>query len=140
MIDDLRDGLNDILGVRDDIGAALKEVYLVTRTWSGLSIGAGTATETSVRMLPSPRVVEFTDDLRIREGGVVKQGDLLLKQVSQQTYPTIDLVDGTSEAKNVEKLYDVGGKLFRVVSVTTKHLTWRVLLRPLSSQKRFSDG
>lgn len=136
IVSDLKPGLNAILGIRDDLGAALKEVYLVTRSWSGGELGEGDPTEIKVRMLPSPRVVEFKHDLRIKEGGAVQQGDILLKMISKVSFPKQCDVDGSTNSQNVEKFYEVGGILYRVVGVTEKHLTWNVLLRPISNQAR----
>lgn len=139
IVDDLRSGVNDLLGIRDSIGAALKEVWIVTRTWSGIELGDGTAFETREQMLPSPRVVEFKTDLRIKEGGAVQSGDIMLKMVSRQSFPNQADVDFSGIASNVEKLYEVGGRLYRPVGVTEKHLTWTILLRPLSDQKRYPN-
>lgn len=128
------ENVNSILGLRDSLGAALKDVYFVTRTWSGSELGAGSKTDTKVKMVPSPRVVEFKQDARIVEGGAIKQGDILLKMISKQSYPTETYVDGRSNVANIEHLYEVGGVLYRVVNVTEKHVTWTVLLRKLSSR------
>lgn len=128
------ENVNDILGLRDSLGAGLKDVFLVTRTWSGTEIGDGTKTDAKVKMLPSPRVVEFKHDMRLVEGGFVKAGDVLLKMVSKQTYPTENLLDGTSADPKIEKLYEVGGVLYRVINVREKHVVWNVLLRRLSQQ------
>jgi hypothetical protein len=132
IVSDLLGDVDSILSVRDQIGAALKPVYLVTRTWSGSELGEGTASVTKTQMLPSPRVVEFKHDLRLVEGGFVKAGDILLKMVSKQSYATESLLDGTSNVANVEKLYEVGGILYRPINVREKHVTWTVLLRRLS--------
>jgi hypothetical protein len=137
VISDLIPDINGILGVRDDLGAALKQVYLVTRTWTGAQIGAGSYTETRVQMLPSPRVVEFKNDLRIREGGAVKQGDVMLKMVSKETYAQADL-DFSNVSGAVEKFYELGGELYRPIGVTEKHVCWSVLLRRQSNQSRVS--
>lgn len=136
IVDDLRLNVNGILKIRDDIGAALKTVFMVTRTWSGTELGDGTSVEVRAQMLPSPRVVEFKSDVRIKEGGFVKVGDILLKMVSRQNFPHENMVDGTSEVPNIEKFYEVGGVLYRVINVATKHLTWNILLRPISDQSR----
>lgn len=134
IVDDILPDTDDLLSIRDDIGAALKEVYIVTRTWSGEELGAGQPSEIKERMLPSPHIVEFSHSLRIREGGAVKQGDILLKMVSKNKYPNLSDVDLSGLPLNVEKLYEVGGKLYRPISVTERYVTWRVLLRPISSK------
>jgi hypothetical protein len=51
-----------------------------------------------------------------------------------QSYPTEDLIDCSSDIKNVEKLYRLDGDLYRVIEVTKKHVTWKVILRRLSQQ------
>lgn len=135
VVEGVLESVNDILSLRDSIGAALKEVYLVTKTWPGTEIGDGTAVVTKVKMVPSPRVVEFKHNLRLVEGGAVKSGDILLKMVSKQTYPTENLLDCTSAVQTVEKFYEVGGILYRFLSATEKHVTWNVLLRRVSQQE-----
>lgn len=137
IIEDLKKNINSILGVRDELGAGLKDVYLVRRQWTGLEAGLGSCVETKVKVEPSPRVVEFKHDKRIQSGGVIDSGDILLKMVSKQSYPTQDLIDGSSSSERIENLYDVGGVLYRVISVVEKHLTWNVQLRQLSDQTRF---
>lgn len=135
IVDDLRDCTNDILGIRDDIGAELKKVYIVERIWSGKELGDGTSRESKTQILPSPRIVEFNHNLRITEGGAVKQGDILLKMISQQTLPKKQDVEFTDVSKNVEKFYEIDGRLYRPVTATERHLTWSVLVRPLSTNK-----
>ena len=135
VIKSIRDSVNNILKIRDDIGAALKTVTLITRTWSGDEIGDGTFTDVTVILSPSPRVVEFKHDLRLLEGGAVKQGDILLKMISKQTYPTDDLLDAKTSSKKIESLYEVGDSIYTPTAITEKHLTWNVLLRKKSSKR-----
>jgi hypothetical protein len=134
IVDDLRSSVNDILGLRDSLGVGLKKVYLVTRTWSGSELGEGTKTVTKKQLLPSPRVVEFMDEFKIKDGGAVQQGDLLLKMISKQSYPLRSDIDCTTSSENVEKFYEVGGTLYRVIMVREKHVVWDVQLRRDSKQ------
>lgn len=126
--------LNSILGVRDQVGAALKPVEIVTWTWSGREIGDGDKVVTKVPVTPSPRIVEFAADSRVLQGGAVKAGDIMLKMISKATFPTLVQVDGSVPSRKVEKFYDVGGVQYQVIGVTEKHLTWNVHLRRRSSQ------
>lgn len=126
-----------ILGIRDKIGAVLKPVSIVSRTWSGIQVGEGEPVDSVVRLLPSPRVVDFTHDLRIQPGGSVQQGDILLKGISKESHPKQSELDGTSDKKNVEKFYLVGERLYQAISVREKYLTWNVQVRELSHQERF---
>jgi hypothetical protein len=136
LVEGLKPGLNGVLGIRDSIGAALKQVFIVTRTWSGTELGDGAMSETKIQILPSPRVVEFSSDLRIREGGFIQSGDIVLKMISKQTYTSASDLDFSGTAATVEKFYEVGGRLYRPIGVTEKHLTWTVTLRPISDQTR----
>lgn len=135
VISDLIPNINSILGIRDDMGVALKVVNIVTRSWSGGKLGLGSITETSVQMLPSPRVVEFKTSLAIKEGGAVQAGDIMLKMVSKASYSQTDL-DFTLLSGSVEKFYDIGGVRYRPVGVTEKHVCWTVLLRRVTDQSR----
>ncbi len=134
ILNGLRANVNSILGLRDSLGVQKGLVYLVTRTWSGDELGAGTMTEIKTQMLPTPYIFIFTGDRKIPEGGVIKQGDIILRQISMQSYPTENLIDCSSTDPKVEKLYEVDGSLYRVIEVTKKHVTWKVILRRLYSQ------
>lgn len=136
IISDLLPAIDSILGVRDDIGAVIQPVYFVTRTWSGGAIGEGTPTDAEVQMLPSPGLKNFSHDVRLREGGVIKAGDIILQNVSKNSYNEAEL-DGTSSGDGVEKLYRVGEKLYQVINVVEKYVTWDVQLRALSNQRRY---
>jgi hypothetical protein len=136
LIDSMADCSDSILGLRDSIGAVLKPTFLVTRTWTGEISGDGEATDEEEQMLPSPGIKTFEHDLRIQEGGVVKQGDILLRGVSKNKYDQ-ETVERKSAEKRIEKLYRVGDSLYSVVSVVEKQLTWDVLLRRISDQTRY---
>ncbi len=136
IVDDLKGCSDDILGIRDDIGAAKQKVFFVERRWSGTELGDGSYQDKPKdRMLPSPRVVEFKHQLGIREGGAVKQGDILLKMVSKNIYPDKADLEFAGLDKNVEKFYEIGERLYRPIAITEKHLTWSILCRPVSGQR-----
>lgn len=134
ILDGLRANINSVLGLRDSLGVQKGLVFLIKRTWSGDELGAGTPTDVRTQMLPTPYIKVFTGDQKIPEGGMVKQGDIILSQISQQTYPTESLIDVVSEDPKVEHLYEVDGAYYRVIEVTKKHVTWKVILRRLSDQ------
>lgn len=134
LADDLRADIDDILSIRDDLGVVLKPVFIHQKVWSGSEPGEGTATITRVEMQPSPRAVEITDSYRIREGGTVQAGDVMLKMISRQSYPEITDVDCSVPNQKTEKFYEIGGILYRVISVRVKHLTWTVQVRRVSKQ------
>lgn len=129
LLDDIE--TDDILGLRDSLGLALKAVFLVTRTWDGSEPGDGDYEDEEEQILPSPRVVEFKHDLRVRQGGAVQDGDILLKMISKESYD-YEQLDGSTDQQNVEKLYKVGADYCTPISVEEKHLTWTVLCRKVT--------
>lgn len=137
VLTDVLGDVDDILGLRDDLGVELHKVYMVTRTWTGTEIGDGTFADVVVQMLPTPRVYEYGDNYKIREGGMVKMGDIKLKMVSKQSYPLRASIDGTVPTENVQKFYLIGGVYFSVVggSVEERHVTWNLLLRRSTDQR-----
>lgn len=143
LIDDLKESIDDILGVRDDIGAVLRPVFFVTRTWysdeektvPATEIG-GYAIDEEVQMLPSPGLKDYSQDLRLREGGMIKQGDLVLTNVSGNLYSESDL-DGSSSAVNIEKFFRVGDAIYQVINVRPKYVVFDVQVRRLANQTRY---
>jgi len=129
-------GLDKILGVRDSIGANLHDVFIITRCWSGEEIGDGRVKESKLQVKPTPRIKDFSHNLRVTEGGSVKQGDLLLKGISKSKFPERRSIDLCSDDDLVEKFYEIDCNLYRVISVVEKHLTWNVQVRRLSNQER----
>lgn len=131
------------LGVRDAVGAVILPVYLVTRIYysdSGLTVPnnqpEGYAQDMQKQVLPSPMIVQYKQDLRLREGGAVKAGDIVLKSISKNLYKESDL-DGSTPSANIQKLFLIGDKLYQVISVTQKYLTFEVQVRELNDHTRY---
>lgn len=135
IIDDVRSITDSVCGLRDDLGAVKKPVYILTRTWSGAERGSGTPSDSIAQILPSPRVKDFSHDLRVREGGNIKQGDQMLKMISQQSYPLESDVDCKVSAENIEKWYYIDGCLYEVIAVVRRYVTWDVQIRKTIKQK-----
>lgn len=129
LLTDLLGVTDDILGVRDTIGAVIYPIYLTTRTWSGTEPGDGTATDVDTQILPSPSVKDLSHDWDSLKGGNAQQGDLLLQYISKQSYPSEDTVRCKSSARNIEKFYKINGHLYTVVSVSEKYVYWNVQIR-----------
>lgn len=132
LIDDLTSVADDILGVRDTIGAAIHDVYIVTRTWSGAEPGDGTPTDVVAQMTPTPAIQDLAHNFKLLEAGRYKQGDLILKNISKQSYPTMDGVRLKSTNKAVEKFYRVNGELYTVIHVRESYITWDVHIRKVA--------
>ncbi len=142
IVDSLLGSVDSILGIRDSIGAVKQPSYLVTRTWYTDSTKAvqsadveGYPFDVEVQILPSPNVVEYKQNIRVKEGGTAKNGDIKLKDISRNLYKEKDL-DGSSDFKNVEKLYRVGAKIYQVVSTDEDYVTFDVVLKELTNQTR----
>lgn len=136
--------VDQILGVRDSIGAVIQPVSFLTRTFyldAAKTLPAKQpegkyATDVVVQMLPTPSLKAFAQDIRLREGGAIKSGDLILKGVSGNKFKQSDL-DGSSPAPNVLKLFLVGDKLYQVVNVSQRYVTFDVQIRELTNQRRY---
>lgn len=144
IIDGLLEVTDDILSVRDEVGAVIDPVFLVLRTWytdmlrtvPAARVGDGYAKDTETQMLPSPGLKNYSQDVRLREGGAVKAGDIILTNVSRQSQSEATL-DGSTGTPNTERFYRVGGKLYQVINITKKYVTFDVQLRELTNQRRY---
>ena len=123
----LIENVDSILSLRDEIGAVKAPVYIVTRVWEDKK-GVGKFTDTKVQMLPSPRIVDLSHDMRIREGGIVKQGDLILKMISKESYSEKDIDLSVTDDKT-EKFYLIKNGLYEIVSVVDKYVVFQVHIR-----------
>ena len=135
LIDSLKDCSDSILGIRESIGADLRKIYLVTRTWSGEMVGDGLASDESVKIEPTPGIKNLSNDHRVKEGGAVQNGDLLIHQISKYRYPEQKDIDCSSDLANVERFYQVGDVLYTVINTVEKHLVWDVQIRRRSDQR-----
>lgn len=135
-IEDLKDCVDDALQVRDEIGAIKAHVSIVTRTWTGDRVGNGTASDVTAVVYPTPLVVDLSHNIRLVEGGHVKQGDLLVKGISRDRYELSDIDENTG-SRSIERFYDVDGKLYRIITVVKKYATWDVQIRRTSDQRRY---
>jgi hypothetical protein len=128
--------LDDILSVREQLGADLAKVRLITRTWNGDQVGDGTYTDVVDEMHPTPGVKNLSHSYRVAEGGAFQQGDLILTMVSKNKYPLKTDVNGTCSDPLVERFYEVNGDLYRVISVVEKYVYWDIQVRRLTDQTR----
>lgn len=139
LIDSLKSSINPILAVRDTLGAQKHDVFIVTRNWGGETVGEGDATDSKSLVLPSPNIVDLSHNLRVKEGGQIRQGDIMLKMISKQTFPDKDQISGENLEDNEEFFYMFDDTLYRVVSTTEDHLWWNVQVRPLNSHETFFE-
>lgn len=134
IVDDILSVTDDILGLRDDLGAIKYPIYILTRTWSGQERGSGEASDTIEQMLPTPYLVDLSHNLNLREGGTLKQGDLLLKMISRNKFKEDDINCSVTN-KNIEKFYFIKNLLYEVISVTEHYVYFNVQIRKATKQK-----
>lgn len=128
IVSDVLSVTDEILGLRDELGAEKAQVFIVTRTWA-TEKGVGGYTEQVSQMKPTPYIVDLSHKYQVLQGGAVRQGDLLLKTVSKETYKTEDIVSLRTSDKLTEKYYKINGSLYEVISVTDNYVYWNVQIR-----------
>jgi hypothetical protein len=136
LLDSLLPNIDTVLGVRDSIGAQLHNVYMITRRWSGGRPGEGLASDSTQQLQPTPQIFEYGHDIRLTEGGAVKQGDIVLKSISKNTYTDKDL-SGRTDDKATERFYRIKERLYEVINIKERFVTWEVQLRKLSNQTQY---
>lgn len=137
--------IDSVLAIRDQIGAVIEPVYFVTRSWyndAGFTTPAaltqdGYARDTELQMLPSPRLKRYYSDIALPSGGAIQKGDILLRGISRYMYSAAQLA-GISTGANDERLFRVGDKIYQVIMISEKYVTWDVRLRELTNQKRYT--
>lgn len=128
------EGLDCILGIRDDIGVGLGPVCLVTRTWSGERVGDGSYTEVITKMLPTPEIKDFSHDVRVSDAGAIKSGDLILKTIDKNRFSEDELRTDTGEEK-IEKFIKVKTHRYRTIHIKEKVFFWDVHIRKVSEDE-----
>lgn len=135
IVEDVLSCTDDILGLRDDLGAIKHIVYILTRTWSGDELGSGIATDVIVQILPTPYLVNLDHNVRLVMAGKVKEGDIMLKHFSKQTYTEENMIDCSVGDKKTEKYYYVDQKLYNVVHIKSDYVYWNVHIRLTGKNK-----
>lgn len=137
LISSLQSSVDSALGIRDQLGIKIHDVFLLTRTWTGTRPGDGSAKDSVEQLLPTPKIVDYSHNLRLQEGGTIRQGDIILKGVSKGEYPDESVIDGSSHHKNIEHFYLIDDRLYNVINVKENYFTWDVQLRKLADKTRY---
>lgn len=126
--DDLIPLVDDARQLAVDVGVRVRPVTRVVRTWTGAKPGAGTSSEVSADLTPTPKV---RDAVQVQYGpaGAYETGDLLVTRVSA-AYGQADL-EGTTLEANQELFYLIQGVPYRLLSLTPTPFEYRLILRRL---------
>ena len=131
----LTDCIDCVLDVRDSIGVALAEISIVHRTWTGERVGDGSFSDVVTALKPTPQIRDFSHDVRVTEGGAVKQGDLILVGVSRHSFPTEGLLRTEVTSTKEEKMIKVGPHFYRTIHVKEKLVTWDIHIRKINQDE-----
>jgi hypothetical protein len=134
IVSDILENIDSYLGLRDELGAIKEPIYILTRVWS-TEKGQGSPVDTQARILPTPQLVDLSHSMKLREGGVIKQGDILLKMISKKSYPLEADINCEVSGELTEKWYLIKGETYEVVSITQDYVWWNVLLRKTVKNK-----
>lgn len=136
----LLDCLDDILSIRDCIGANLAECKIVTRTWSGQRVGDGSFEDAEEELKPTPQIKDYSHDLRLQQAGTYKQGDLILRGISKNAYPEETILRTDTGNKQVEKFIKVGANYYRTIQIKENLVTWDIQVRKVAQDETQAKG
>ena len=134
ILDDVALDVQDALETIEGLDIYKSKVYLLTRTWKERT-GQGKATDVVTKVDPNPYIADFSHSLRIKEGGNVKQGDLFIKYLPKNLYPTEDTVNCKTKNQLEEKFYVIDNELYEVISLFKVYAYWNVQIRKTSKAK-----
>ena len=92
IVNDLKGVAEDVLGIRDEIGAQKALVYKYVKN-------EDTEEVTWTKITPTPDIVDLSHNVRLQEGGAISQGDLFLKGFPISKYTEQFLETATVDGK-----------------------------------------
>ena len=140
LVSDFQGLQDDILSIRDDLGAQKHLVKILKRKGSAVDSelddfnSVDPVDTIELEILPSPRIVDYSHSLRMKEGGKIRQGDLIVKMISKNAFPGRSTIDGTSADPSETFYYLVNNELYTVVNVTEDYTWWNVHIRKANNQ------
>lgn len=134
LLDDVAIDVEEALNTIEGLEIYKSKVYLLTRTWKERT-GRGKPIDKLVKVDPNPYIADYSHSLRIKEGGKIKQGDLIIKYLPKNLYPTEDTVNCKTKSELEEKFYVLEDELYEVISVVKGYAYWNVQIRKTSKGK-----
>lgn len=135
ILDDVAKDVEDALRTIEDLEIYKSQVYFLKRTWEERK-GRGEPTDEISKIDPNPFISDFSHSMRIKEGGSVKQGDIFIKYLPKNLFPTEGSVNGKSGNELVETFYVIDDELYEVISVVKGYAYWNVQLRKTNKKKK----
>jgi hypothetical protein len=134
ILEDVNANVAEAMRTIDGLELYRHKVYILTRTWSGDRVGRGSKTDEQVQVYPTPYMKDYSHDLRVREGGNIRAGDVIIKYIPKEDYAEESLLDCSTSAKNIEKFYVINNRIYNVVSVLEGYVYWNVHLRKTNQE------
>ena len=131
---------DDILSIRDQLGAQKHFVKILKRKGSVADSELDDFNDIDPvdtiehEILPSPRIVDYSHDLRMKEGGKIRQGDLIVKMISKNAFPDRSTIDGTSTDPSETFYYLVNNELYTIINVAEDYTWWNAHIRKANNQ------
>ncbi len=141
LLDDcLREAIDCALQARDEAGVNIAKTFILIRVWSGENIGYGEPTDTLTLMSPSPSIREIKKDFTLKNVGMVRSGDVMLKSISFSVFANEDEARLVTPEAYIEKFFSIDGVLYRPISVTRNFATWNMVIRPIIDDRTYQDS
>lgn len=134
ILDDVAKDVEDALKTIEDLEIYKSKVYFLKRSWSERK-GRGKPVDEVTKINPNPFIADFSHSMRIREGGSVKQGDIFLKYMPKNLFPTEESVNGRSSNELIEYFYVIDDELYEVISIVKGYAYWNVQIRKTNKKK-----
>ena len=131
--ENLKGCIDKVLGIREQIGAQLADVYIIERTWSGQRQGDGSFTDVELKISPAPQIVDYSHNVRVSSAGAIKSGDLILRGVSPKY--TEEQLKTQVDERNKERFYRLGTSYYTCIHIKENLVTWDIQIRKVSQDE-----
>ena len=138
ILDDVAKDVEDALRTIEDLDIYKSKVYFLTRTWSERK-GRGAPVDELRKIDPNPFISTLSHSMRIKEGGSAKQGDIFIKYLPKNLFPTEKSVNGKTGNDLVETFYVIDNDLYEVISIEKGYAYWNIQLRKTNKKKIINE-
>jgi len=134
LLDDVAIDVDSALKTIEGLEIYKTKVYLLTRTWLARK-GRGNPVDVITKIDPNPYISDYSHSQRIREGGSIKQGDLIIKYLPFNIFPLESDVNNKTGSDLIEKYYVLDNELYEVISIVKGYAYWNVQIRKTNKNK-----
>ena len=120
LVDNLKDVVGDVLGIRDTIGGKRANVYWLTKEQGKDDVWE--------QVLPTPDVQFFNLQQSLDTGGIISEGEVTLKDIPISVYSESDL-ETASRTEGKRKFWILAGPGLETKAYTTKSINKKDLFK-----------